>query len=114
MRIRKTRNRILGDNSRTKLTTHGSQKAPKRSGMALSEKPYRNQAISRFYRILPILRPKLLKNRTTPPRSYQETDEMALGRNRNQSVSDTKEIHVRKPSPHPTKFRKKILPPNGR
>src|SRR6266446_4443799 len=80
MRLRTKRNRLSRCHRRKRSNTNGPKETQGRCRLARPTQPYRNTKIPWVYRLLSLLRPRLLKNSTPSARSYKEGCRLALGR----------------------------------
>ncbi len=72
--------------------------------LACPPQPNRNPKIPWIYRLLPILRPRILENSTPITRPHEKGRRMALGRIATQSIRRTQNSHVLPPRPHATRL----------
>ena len=80
--------------------------------MANATKHHGSATIPWIYQILPVLRPKLLENCATTPRSHKKNDPLALESTPRMSIPGTQETDVLQPCPHSTRLQQKVLPAN--
>src|SRR6266566_8874024 len=114
MCVRKEGDQLLRRNHRAKYDKNGPRKSKRGRELAKTANAHRSTTIPRVHRLLPILRPKLLKNRPTTPRFDEENDPLALGSTPRKSISGTKGANVLQPGPYPTRLQQKVLPTNRR
>src|SRR5258707_10120742 len=112
MCLRTKRDRLSRRHCGTRNIENGPKKDTRSGRLVSTDHCHQSTPILRVHRVLPILHPKLLKNRTTPPRSYKEDDPMALGQTSIQSLQDFENPHVSKTCTPPAKLCKMLLPPN--
>jgi hypothetical protein len=70
-------------------------------------------SLLRIYRVLPILCPQLLKNRTPPHRTNEENNPIPLERTTNQSLRNPQNTDVRQADPKTTRLHQTLLPGHG-
>src|SRR6266403_212624 len=112
MRLRTKRNRLLRRHRRKRPDTNGPEETQGRRRLAHSPQPDRDTKIPWVHRLLPLLRPRILKNSTPSIRPDKESCCLALGRIAAQSLRRVENAYVLPSRPHSTKLRKAILPSN--
>ena len=90
-------------------TENGPQEAKRGGRLAHTQKPNRNTPISRIHWVLPVLHPKILQNRSTPPQSHQEIDCVEMGPASTQGLRRTKIPNVLQPCTNATQLQQTIL-----
>src|ERR1700678_1858126 len=94
MRLCKRRNRLLRRDRWKEQNTHGPRETQRGRRLDSPPHPNRSTTIPRLYRLLPIFRPKLLKNRPPTTRPHKENHRLALGRKPTPSVRGTQVQNV--------------------
>src|SRR5258708_7603636 len=110
MHLQAKRDRLPRSHSGARYTKNGPKKDTRGSRLVPANHHYRSTPIPRVHQILSILYSKLLKNRTTPPRSHKKDDPMALGRTPTQGFRDPEIPYVSKTCTPSAKFCKTLLP----
>src|ERR1700678_1598779 len=94
MRLCKGRNRLLRRDRWKEQNTHGPRETQGSRRLDSPPHPNRSTTIPRFHRLLPIFRPKLLKNCPSTTRPHKENHRLALGRKPTPSVRGTQVQNV--------------------
>src|SRR5882757_3398639 len=80
MRLRTKTDRISRSNTTKRHYPYGSSENPRSGRLAKTNQRHRSSLFPRVHWFLSLLHPELFKNRETVVGSYQENDNLALGR----------------------------------
>src|SRR5258708_12777095 len=96
MKLRTRRDRLTRCYWGKRNAENGSQEDTGSSRLVSTHHCHRSTPISRLYRVLSVLYPKLLEGCTTPLRSYKKDNPVALGRTTIQDLRNVENPHVSK------------------
>src|SRR6266478_5678262 len=105
MRLRTKRNQLSRRHCQKRQTANGPEETKRRCQLAQTQHSNGNPQVPRVYRVLPILHPRILKNRTTTARSHKESSDLELGRTTATRIRRVEDPHVLTTCSYPTKFR---------
>src|SRR6266702_3224553 len=99
--VRSTRNRIPGVDNRRRKSTHGPSKSPRSRRLETPKEPQGTTRLDGLHQFLQNIHRRILKNRTSPERTYKEGDPMGMDRRKRRSFSEAKRAYLRRTStPH--------------
>ena len=95
-------------------STNGPNKDKRNRRLATPKERQGRPSLPRIHRVLPILCPQLLKNRTPPHRTNKENNPIPLERATNQSLRNPQNTDVCQTDPKTTRLHQTLLPGHGR
>ena len=108
------RNRVPGSHRRKWSPQDEPKEIRKHQKLGSTQQPDQDTKIPRVNRILQILCPKLLTDRTTTASSNKENDSLGMDKNITTGLWPLESTDVQSTSPNPTQLQEKVLPPSQR
>src|SRR6266568_6784725 len=98
MYVRGTRGRIPGISHRRRKSTNGSRQSPGSRQLGTPQEPQRAQRMDGVHQLLQKVHRRILKNRTSPERTYEEGDPMGMDRRKRRGLSKAEKAYLRRTS----------------
>src|SRR6266571_5016246 len=98
MYVRGTRGRIPGISHRRRESTNGSRQSPGSRQLGTPQEPQRAQRMDGVHQLLQEVHRRILKNRTSPERTYKEGGPMGMDRRKRRGFSEAEKAYLRRTS----------------